>query len=182
MSDAFLRVLNAPTGDDIAVARMWEQYDFDASEWDADRDSKTDSDVTVEYDWEADHDYNGNGNMLSNDNNAPIILTFSIDLEMVYTHNKSFGLKNRPFEWFVSATFHSSRRGFALEANVGVAALGRPKMTYPDIEKLIKIKILDGFDSFLCYLVPKTYGYICLAGSRKCVRSVIIWVQDTVLN
>ena len=40
MSDAFLRVLNAPTGDDIAVARMWEQYDFDASEWDADRGAK----------------------------------------------------------------------------------------------------------------------------------------------
>ena len=48
MSDAFLRVLNTPTSDDIAVARMWEQYDFDASEWDADLDSKTDSDVTVE--------------------------------------------------------------------------------------------------------------------------------------
>ena len=56
MSDALLRVLNAPTGDDIAVARMWEQYDFDASEWDADLDSETDSDVTVEYDWEAVHD------------------------------------------------------------------------------------------------------------------------------
>ena len=80
MSDAFLRVLNAPTGDDIAVARMWEQYDFDASEWDADSDSETDSDVTVEYDWEADHD----------DNNAPIVLTFCIDLEMVYTHNNTF--------------------------------------------------------------------------------------------
>ena len=49
MSDALLRVLNAPTGDDIAVARMWEQYDFDASEWDADSDSETVSDVTVEY-------------------------------------------------------------------------------------------------------------------------------------
>ena len=67
MSDAFLRVLNAPTGDDIAVARMWEQYDIDASEWDADSDSETDSDVTVEYDWEADHDDNEDGNMLSND-------------------------------------------------------------------------------------------------------------------
>ena len=64
MSDALLRVLNAPTGDDIAVARMWEQYDFDASEWDADLDSETDSDVTVEYDWEAVHDDNEDGNML----------------------------------------------------------------------------------------------------------------------
>ena len=90
MSDAFLRVLNAPTGDDIAVARMWEQYDFDASEWDADSESETDSDITVEYDWEADHDDNEDGNMLSNDNNAPIVLTFCIDLEMVYTHNNTF--------------------------------------------------------------------------------------------
>ena len=90
MSDAFLRVLNAPTGDDIAVARMWEHYDFDASEWDADRDSETDSDVTVEYDWEGDHDDNEDGNMLSNDNIAPIVLTFCIDLEMVYTHNNTF--------------------------------------------------------------------------------------------
>ena len=124
MSDAFLRVLNTRTSDDIAVARMWVQYDFDASEWDADLDSKTDSDVTVEYDWEADHDDNEDGNMLSNDNNAPIVLTFSF----------LFGLKNRPF---VSATFHSSRRGFAPEANV--AAIRRPKMAYPDVEKLIKI-------------------------------------------
>ena len=91
MSDAFLCVLNAPTGDDIAVARMWEQYDFDAS--DADSDSETDSDVTVEYDWEADHDDNEDGNMLSNDNNAPIVLTFCIDLEMVYTHNNTFWSK-----------------------------------------------------------------------------------------
>ena len=95
MSDAFLRVLNAPTGDDIAVARMWEQYDFDASEWDADSDSETDSDVTVD-DWETDHDDNV----------------------------------------FVSATLNSSRRGFAPEANV--AAIGRPKMAYPDVEKLLK--------------------------------------------
>ena len=90
MSDAFLRVLNIPTSDEIAVARMWEQYDFDASEWDADSDSETDSDVTVEYDWEADHDDNEDGNMLSNDNNAPIVMTFCIDLEMVYTHNNTF--------------------------------------------------------------------------------------------
>ena len=85
-----------------------------------------------------------------------------------------FGLKNRPF---VSATFHS---GFAPEANV--AAIGQPKMTYPVVENIIKIKVLDGFDPFLCYLAAKTYGYICLAGSRKCIRSVIIWVQDTALN
>ena len=58
MSDAFLRVLNAPNGDDIAVAWMWEQYDFYASEWDADSDRETVSDVTVENDWEADHDDN----------------------------------------------------------------------------------------------------------------------------
>ena len=66
------------------------------------------------------------------------------------------------------------------EANV--AAIGRPKKAYPDVEKLIKIKVLDGFDSFLCYIAAKTYGYICLAGSRKCIRSVITWVQDTALN
>ena len=90
MSDAFLRVLNTPTSDDIAVVRMWEQYDFDASEWDADLDSETDSDVMVEYDWEADHDDNEDGNMLSNDNNAPIVLKLFIDLEMVYTHNNTF--------------------------------------------------------------------------------------------
>ena len=90
MSDAFLRVLNAPTGDDIVVAWMWEQYDFDASECDADSDSETGSDVTVEYDWEADQDDTEDGNMLSNDNNAPIVLTFCIDLEMVYTHNNTF--------------------------------------------------------------------------------------------
>ena len=34
---------------------------------------------------------------------------------------------------FVSATFHRSRRGFAPKANV--AAMGRPKMAYLDIEK-----------------------------------------------
>ena len=55
-------------------------------------------------------------------------------------------------------------------------------MAYPDVEKLIKIKVINGFDSILCYLAVKTYGYICLAGSRKCIRSVIIWVQDTALN
>ena len=94
MSDAFLRVLNTPTSDDIAVARTWEQYDFDASEWDADLDSETDSDVTVEYDWEAVHDDNEDGNMLSNDNNAPIVLTCFIDLEMVYTHNTFWSEKS----------------------------------------------------------------------------------------
>ena len=170
MSDAFLCVLNAPTSDDI-VARMWEQYDFDTSEWDADSDSETDSDVTVEYDWEADHDDNEDGNMLSNDNNAPIVLTWCILIIILS------GLKNRPF---VSATFHSSRREFAAEPNV--AAIGRPKMAYPDVEKLIKIKVLNGFYSILCYLAAKTYGYICLAGSKKFIRSVIIWVQDTALN
>ena len=96
---------------------------------------------------------------------------------MVYTHNMLFGLKNRPF---VSATFHSSCLGFAPEANV--AAIGQPKMAYPDVEKIIKIKVLDRFDSFLCYLAAKTYGYTCLAGSRNFIRSVIIWVQDTALN
>jgi len=96
---------------------------------------------------------------------------------MVYTHNMLFGLKNRHF---VSATFHSSRRGFAPEANV--AAIGRPKMAYADVEKIFKIKVLDGFDLFLCYLAAKTYGYICLVGSRKFINSVIVWVQDTALN
>ena len=55
-------------------------------------------------------------------------------------------------------------------------------MAYPEVKKLIKIKVLDGFDSIFCYLAAKTYGYICLAGSRKFIRSVIIWVQDTALN
>ena len=55
-------------------------------------------------------------------------------------------------------------------------------MAYPDVEKLIKIKVLDGVDSILCYSAAKTYGYICLAGSRKYNRSVIIRVQDTALN
>ena len=48
------------------------------------------------YDWEADHDDNEDGNMLSNDNNAPIVLTFFIDLDMVYTHNNTF--------WFEKST------------------------------------------------------------------------------
>ena len=133
MSDALLRVLNAPTGDDIAVARMWEQYDFDASEWDADLDSETDSDVTVEYDWEAVHDDNEDGNMLSNDNNAPIVLTFCIDLEMVYTHNNTF--------WSEQSTI-CQRNISQLAPRVcaggeRIAAIGRPKMAYPDVEKLI---------------------------------------------
>ena len=55
-------------------------------------------------------------------------------------------------------------------------------MAYTDVEKIIKIKVIDGFDSFLYYLAAKTYGYICLAGSRKCIHSVIIWVQDSALN
>ena len=69
---------------------------------------------------------------------------------------------------------------FAPKANV--VAIGRPKMAYPDVNKIIKIKVLDGFDSFLCYFAAKTDGYICLAGSRKFIRSVIIWVQDSALN
>ena len=55
-------------------------------------------------------------------------------------------------------------------------------MAYPDVEKNHKKQVPDGFDSFLCYLAVKTYGYICLAGSRKFIRSVIIWVQDSALN
>ena len=58
------------------------------------------------------------------------------------------------------------------EANV--VAIGRPKMVYPDVEKIIKIIVLDGFDLFLCYLAANMFGYICLAGSRKFIRSVII--------
>ena len=85
-----------------------------------------------------------------------------------------FGLKNQPF---VSATFHRSRHGFAPEAIV--AAIGRPKMAYLNVDKIIKIKVLNGFDSFLCYWAAKMYGYICLEGSRKFVCSVIIWEQDS---
>ena len=44
------------------------------------------------------------------------------------------------------------------------------------------MKVLNGFDSFLCYLAAKTYGYTCLAGSRKFVRSVFIWEQDSTLK
>jgi hypothetical protein len=50
------------------------------------------------------------------------------------------------------------------------------------LKKIIKITVLNGFDSFLCYLAAKTYGYICLAGSRKFVRSVFIWEQDSALK
>ena len=50
------------------------------------------------------------------------------------------------------------------------------------LKKIIKIKILNGFDSCLCYLADKMYGYICLAGSRQFVRSVFIWEQDSALN
>ena len=49
-------------------------------------------------------------------------------------------------------------------------------------KKIIKIKVLNGFDSFLCYLAAKTYGYICLTGSRKFARSVFIWEQDGALK
>ena len=66
-----------------------------------------------------------------------------------------------------------------------VAAIGRPKMAYPDVEKIIKIKVFDGFDLFLCYLAAKTYCYICLAGSRKFMpfsNKRLIWEQDTALN
>ena len=50
------------------------------------------------------------------------------------------------------------------------------------LKKIIKIKVLKGFDSFLCYLTAKTYGFICLAGSRKFVHSVFIWEQDSALK
>ena len=63
-----------------------------------------------------------------------------------------FGLKNRPF---VSVIFNRSCLGFALEANV-----------------------FSGFDSLLCYLSAKMYGYICLAGRRKFFCSVIIREKD----
>ena len=79
-----------------------------------------------------------------------------------------FGVKIRPF---VSATSRRSRRGFAPVANV--AAIGRPKMAYRDGEKNL-MKVLNGFDSFFFYLGANMYGYVCLTGSRKCVRSVII--------
>ena len=81
-----------------------------------------------------------------------------------------FGVKIRPF---VSATSHRSRRGFEPVANV--AAIGRPKMAYRYVENnSSKIKVLNGFDSFLFYLGANMYGYVCLTGSSKCVRSVII--------
>ena len=54
--------------------------------------------------------------------------------------------------------------------------IGQPKTT---VEKVFKIKVLNGYDSFLCDLAVKMYGYIYLVGSRKCVRSIIIWGQDS---
>ena len=62
-----------------------------------------------------------------------------------------------------------------------VVAFGRPKMAYPDVENNNNNKSSRRIDSFLC-LAANTYGYICLAGSRKFIRSVIIWVQDSALN
>ena len=47
-----------------------------------------------------------------------------------------FGLKKLPFV----STFHSLRRGLTPEANV--AAIGRPKTAYLDVEKIIK-KLTD---------------------------------------
>ena len=54
MSDAFLHVLNAPTGDDIAVVWMWEQYDIDddiAVVWMWEQ-YDTDDDIAVVWMWE----------------------------------------------------------------------------------------------------------------------------------
>ena len=48
-----------------------------------------------------------------------------------------------------------------------VAAIGLPKMAYPDVEE----------NKSSCYLATNMYGYICLTGSRKFVNSVIIWKQ-----
>ena len=50
------------------------------------------------------------------------------------------------------------------------------------LKKIIEIKVLNGFDNFLCYLAAKTYGYICLAGSRKLARSVFIWERGIALK
>ena len=50
------------------------------------------------------------------------------------------------------------------------------------LKNIIKIKVLNGFDSFSCYLAAKMYGYICLAGSKKFVHSVIIWKHDSANN
>jgi len=97
--------------------------------------------------------------------------------EIVRMTFDAFWSKNLPF---AITTFHSSRRGFAPEANV--AAIERPNWHIPMLKKIIKIKVPDGFDSFLCYLAAKTYGYICLTGSRKFICSLIIWVQDSALN
>ena len=50
------------------------------------------------------------------------------------------------------------------------------------LKKIIEIKVLNGFDKCLCYLAAKTYGYICLAGSRKLARSVFIWERGIALK
>ena len=63
-----------------------------------------------------------------------------------------FGVKNRPF---VSATFHRSRCGLGPEANA--AAIGRPKKTYPDVEKIIKLSSQWILVIFL-YLTANVYG------------------------
>ena len=49
MSDAILRLLNSPIGDDAALAQLWDEYEFDIDEPDdsvvSDAESDTDSDV-----------------------------------------------------------------------------------------------------------------------------------------
>ena len=67
--------------------------------------------------------------------------------------------------------------GIALVATVAV--IGWPKMAYFDVKKFTKINVLNRFDSFLCYKAANMYGYICLAGSRKFVCSVVIWERDS---
>ncbi len=49
MSDAILRLLNSPIGDDAALAQLWDEYEFNLDEPDdnvvSDAESDTDSDV-----------------------------------------------------------------------------------------------------------------------------------------
>ena len=56
-----------------------------------------------------------------------------------------------------------------------VVAIGRPILMS---NKILKINVPNGFGNF-CYLAANMYGYVCLAGSRKYVCSVIIMEQDS---
>ena len=62
-----------------------------------------------------------------------------------------FGVKNLPF---ISTTFHHLRRWFAPEANVAVIA------RLQCWNNFVKIKVINGFDSFFYYSAANVYGYI----------------------